>query len=120
MRQAQQHYDRAIAAQRIGDWATYGREIDQLGAVLNQLRARGPGSRDLECVSKTATELSTRVLNTRPVDPGTRYEVPGTTTCGRIAARRTATLAWIGKRGRSCFRDSSKRRGTSVSVQVLG
>jgi uncharacterized membrane protein (UPF0182 family) len=40
--QAQQHYDRAIAAQRIGDWATYGREIDQLGAVLTQLRARKP------------------------------------------------------------------------------
>ena len=42
VRQAQQHYDRAIAAQRIGDWATYGREIDQLGAALNQLRARRP------------------------------------------------------------------------------
>jgi uncharacterized membrane protein (UPF0182 family) len=39
LRQAQQHYDRAIAAQRAGDWATYGREIDQLGAVLRQLRA---------------------------------------------------------------------------------
>jgi uncharacterized membrane protein (UPF0182 family) len=42
VRQAQQHYDRAIAAQRSGDWATYGREIDQLGAVLTQLRARRP------------------------------------------------------------------------------
>jgi uncharacterized membrane protein (UPF0182 family) len=40
--QAQQHYDRAIAAQRAGDWSTYGREIDQLGAVLKQLRARKP------------------------------------------------------------------------------
>jgi hypothetical protein len=39
LRQAQEHYDRAIAAQRAGDWATYGREIDQLGAVLRQLRA---------------------------------------------------------------------------------
>jgi uncharacterized membrane protein (UPF0182 family) len=38
LRQAQQHYDRAIAAQRAGDWATYGREIDQLGAILRQLR----------------------------------------------------------------------------------
>ncbi|MGH7617952.1 MAG: UPF0182 family protein, partial [Gemmatimonadaceae bacterium] len=37
LREAQQHYDRAIAAQRIGDWATYGREIDQLGAVLKRL-----------------------------------------------------------------------------------
>ena len=39
---AQQHYDRAIAAQRSGDWATYGREIEQLGASLKQLRARKP------------------------------------------------------------------------------
>jgi uncharacterized membrane protein (UPF0182 family) len=42
LREAQQHYDRAIAAQRAGDWATYGREIDQLGAVLKQLRAPRP------------------------------------------------------------------------------
>ena len=41
LRQAQEHFDRAIAAQRAGDWATYGREIDQLGAVLKQLRAGG-------------------------------------------------------------------------------
>jgi hypothetical protein len=40
--QAQQHYDRAIAAQRAGDWAAYGREIDELGAILRQLRARRP------------------------------------------------------------------------------
>ena len=39
---AQEHYDRAIAAQRAGDWAAYGREIDQLGAILKQLRARKP------------------------------------------------------------------------------
>jgi uncharacterized membrane protein (UPF0182 family) len=42
IRQAQQHYDRAIAAQRAGDWATYGREIDQLGTILSQLRSRRP------------------------------------------------------------------------------
>jgi uncharacterized membrane protein (UPF0182 family) len=41
LRQAQEHFDRAIAAQRAGDWAAYGREIDQLGAVLKQLRAGG-------------------------------------------------------------------------------
>ena len=40
--QAQQHYDRAIAAQRAGDWSTYGRELEQLGTVLKQLRARQP------------------------------------------------------------------------------
>ena len=37
LREAREHYDRAIAAQRAGDWATYGREIDQLGAVLKRL-----------------------------------------------------------------------------------
>jgi uncharacterized membrane protein (UPF0182 family) len=42
LREAQQHYDRAIAAQRAGDWAAYGREIDQLGAVLKQLRGGRP------------------------------------------------------------------------------
>ncbi len=41
-REAQQHYDRAIAAQRAGDWATYGREIDQLGAVLKRIGAGRP------------------------------------------------------------------------------
>lgn len=35
---SQQHYDRAIAAQRAGNWAEYGREIEQLGAVLRELR----------------------------------------------------------------------------------
>ena len=42
LQEAQQHYDRAITAQRAGDWATYGREIDQLGAVLKRLRAGQP------------------------------------------------------------------------------
>ncbi len=38
--QAQSLYDRAIAAQRAGDWASYGKQIDSLGAVIRQLRAR--------------------------------------------------------------------------------
>lgn len=42
LRQMQEHYDRAIAAERAGDWATYGREIDQLGAALKQLRSGKP------------------------------------------------------------------------------
>jgi hypothetical protein len=42
LQDAQQHYDRAISAQRAGDWAAYGREIEQLGGVLRQLRARKP------------------------------------------------------------------------------
>jgi len=35
--QARGHYDRAIAAQRSGDWAAYGREIQALGEVLRRL-----------------------------------------------------------------------------------
>jgi uncharacterized membrane protein (UPF0182 family) len=42
LQEAQQHYDRAISAQRAGDWATYGREIDALGKVLKQLRVGRP------------------------------------------------------------------------------
>jgi uncharacterized protein len=42
LRQAQEHYDRAIAAQRAGDWAAYGREIAQLGTALKQLRGGRP------------------------------------------------------------------------------
>jgi uncharacterized membrane protein (UPF0182 family) len=41
LRQAQEHYDRAISAQRAGDWAAYGREIEALGAALRRLRAGG-------------------------------------------------------------------------------
>jgi uncharacterized membrane protein (UPF0182 family) len=39
LREAQAHYDRAIAAQRAGNWTDYGREIDQLGATIRALRA---------------------------------------------------------------------------------
>ena len=36
---AQEHYTRALRAQRNGNWAQYGEEIEQLGAVLQELRA---------------------------------------------------------------------------------
>jgi uncharacterized protein len=36
---ANQHYEAAIAAQRAGDWATYGAEIQALGQVLEALAA---------------------------------------------------------------------------------
>ena len=39
--QASQHYRRALQAQREGDWASYGQEIDRLGEVLTRLDA-GP------------------------------------------------------------------------------
>ena len=35
--EASRHYDRAIAAQRAGDWATYGREIQLLGEALRRM-----------------------------------------------------------------------------------
>ena len=37
--EARAHYDRAVAAQRAGDWAKYGEEIRALGEVLKQLQA---------------------------------------------------------------------------------
>src|SRR5689334_23035031 len=43
LQEAQQHYDRAITAQRAGDWAAYGREIEALGNVLRRLRG-GPAA----------------------------------------------------------------------------
>ena len=39
LRQAQQHYDRARAAQRADDWSTYGAEMRRLGEVLQRLNA---------------------------------------------------------------------------------
>jgi len=36
--QAQQHYAQALQAQRNGDWARYGDELERLGAVLDQLQ----------------------------------------------------------------------------------
>jgi uncharacterized protein len=40
LQQAQSHYEKAMAAQRAGNWAEYGKEIDALGTVLQQLRSR--------------------------------------------------------------------------------
>jgi hypothetical protein len=37
--QARAHYDRAVRAQRAGDWAGYGEALRQLGEVLEQLQA---------------------------------------------------------------------------------
>jgi uncharacterized protein len=42
VRRAQEHYDRAMAAQRAGNWATYGTEIEQLGQLLRQLNGVAP------------------------------------------------------------------------------
>jgi uncharacterized membrane protein (UPF0182 family) len=37
--QARGHYDRAVEAQRNGDWAKYGEELKRLGDVLARMRA---------------------------------------------------------------------------------
>jgi uncharacterized membrane protein (UPF0182 family) len=37
--QANQFYQGAIAAQKLGDWAEYGRQIEELGKVLDALAA---------------------------------------------------------------------------------
>jgi len=38
VREALDHYERARAAQRADDWATYGAEMQRLGEVLRRLR----------------------------------------------------------------------------------
>ena len=38
-RQAQGHFRRATEAQRAGDWALYGEEIQRLGEVLERINA---------------------------------------------------------------------------------
>jgi len=38
--EARAHYDRAIAAQRAGDWARYGEELRLLGEILERMRTR--------------------------------------------------------------------------------
>jgi uncharacterized protein len=39
---ARDHYDRAVQAQRDGNWALYGEEIKKLADVLEQMRAKKP------------------------------------------------------------------------------
>ncbi len=45
VQQAEDHYRRAIDAQRAGDWAQYGVQIRRLGEVLSHLREAERGSR---------------------------------------------------------------------------
>jgi uncharacterized protein len=45
IRQADAAYQRAITAQRAGDWTTYGEAIRQVGELLRELRRAGEGSR---------------------------------------------------------------------------
>jgi hypothetical protein len=36
--QAREHYDRALKAQREGNWALYGEEIEKLGQIIGRMR----------------------------------------------------------------------------------
>ena len=36
--EARAHYDRAVQAQRAGDWATYGEELKRLGELLAKMK----------------------------------------------------------------------------------
>jgi uncharacterized protein len=42
IRQVQEAYDRAIAAQRAGNWAQYGEEMNRLGELLRRLVSQSP------------------------------------------------------------------------------
>lgn len=42
IQQARDAYDRAVQAQRQGDWAKYGEELKRLGAILQQLHNTQP------------------------------------------------------------------------------
>jgi uncharacterized protein len=44
IRQAGESYDRAVQAQRQGDWAKYGEELKRLGAILEDLNKNGRNS----------------------------------------------------------------------------
>jgi uncharacterized membrane protein (UPF0182 family) len=37
--EVQSHYERAVAAQKSGDWAAYGEELRQLGQVLERMKS---------------------------------------------------------------------------------
>jgi hypothetical protein len=43
-RQAAQHYDQAMDAQRAGDWARYGQEIGRVGELVRRLRELASGT----------------------------------------------------------------------------
>jgi uncharacterized membrane protein (UPF0182 family) len=45
-REAQDAYERAIAAQRVGDWARYGAEMRRVGELLTQLQALTEGNEE--------------------------------------------------------------------------
>jgi hypothetical protein len=45
IREANQHYQRALELERQGDWAGYGAEVKKLGEVLNRLASTAPGTK---------------------------------------------------------------------------
>jgi len=49
---ARQHFERAIEAQRNGDWARYGEELKQVGSALERMTERQPGAAAREPTKK--------------------------------------------------------------------
>jgi uncharacterized membrane protein (UPF0182 family) len=45
VKEAREHYDRAVEAQRAGDWAKYGEELRLLGQTLDTLRGTSGAAR---------------------------------------------------------------------------
>ncbi|MDD9947761.1 MAG: UPF0182 family protein [Myxococcales bacterium] len=66
---ALRHFERAIAAQRSGDWAGYGRELDRVEALL---RAMQPTARPTEPARGAAPQGAARIPEAVQSDAGVR------------------------------------------------
>jgi uncharacterized membrane protein (UPF0182 family) len=45
VREASDRYEQATAAQRVGDWATYGEQMRRVGELLRELQGLVPAGR---------------------------------------------------------------------------
>ena len=55
---ARQHYERAMQAQRDGNWALYGEEIKRLGEVLEKLARRRPAALPAQALTSSGMSPS--------------------------------------------------------------
>ena len=85
---ARQHYDRALEAQRDGDWAHYGEEIKQLGAVLARMTKR-PTPRAAAAAAEAVAAAGLEVDRPGPCRRATGRAAPRSSARrGRSARRR--------------------------------
>ena len=79
--QALQHFERAIAAQRAGDWAAYGRELDAVEALLRQMQplpgapAVAPGPKPSTLVPAAEPQGASKAP-TKAADPSPQVPSP--------------------------------------------